>query len=71
MVDFQELPIDILPVILDFVLKSSHLAHAAEVNKAWYEFATPRLYERVSIFSWHKEAKKKVWLLPYVFDGTF
>ncbi|KAF5326254.1 hypothetical protein D9611_000472 [Ephemerocybe angulata] len=63
MVEFLELPIDILPVILRFVVKSSHLAAGALVDKTWNEFATPRLYERVSIFSWHKDAKTKVLLL--------
>lgn len=60
MVQFQELPIDILAVILGFLLKSSHLASAAKVNKTWNEFVTPRLYERISVFSWHKEWKKIV-----------
>ncbi|KAF6757357.1 hypothetical protein DFP72DRAFT_745982, partial [Ephemerocybe angulata] len=55
-----DLPIDILPLILAFVVKSSHLAAGALVDKTWNEFATPRLYERVSIFSWHKDAKTKV-----------
>jgi hypothetical protein len=60
MVDFLDLPIDLLPCILSFIVKSNHLAAAARVDKTWNAFATPLLYERVSIYSWHKEGKVKV-----------
>ncbi|KAJ2933813.1 hypothetical protein H1R20_g3261, partial [Candolleomyces eurysporus] len=60
MVDFLDLPIDLLPCVLSFVVKANHLAAAAVVDKTWNVFATPLLYERVSIYSWHKEGKVKV-----------
>ncbi|TEB39824.1 hypothetical protein FA13DRAFT_1619352 [Coprinellus micaceus] len=63
MLEFHDLPVDILTIVLGFLVKPNHLASAAKVNKIWNEFVTPRLYERVSIFSWHKESKKIVRLL--------
>lgn len=60
MLEFHDLPVDILTIVLGFLVKPNHLASAAKVNKIWNEFVTPRLYERVSIFSWHKQSKKIV-----------
>ncbi|KAF9531062.1 hypothetical protein CPB83DRAFT_849257 [Crepidotus variabilis] len=57
---FLDLPVDVLPVILHFVVKSSHLASACLVNKEFSTFATPLLYDSVCIYSWHIDGKKKV-----------
>lgn len=55
-----ELPLDLLPGILDFVLKPQHIFTLCLVNKAFSRFATPLLYRRIFIFAWYKEAKTKV-----------
>ncbi|PPR07496.1 hypothetical protein CVT26_013465 [Gymnopilus dilepis] len=57
---FLDLPIELLPEILKYVVKPQHLASACLVNKAFRTFATTRLYERIFIYSWHKEGKAKV-----------
>jgi hypothetical protein len=58
--EFVHLPLELLTQILSHFVKAQHLAHACRVNKAFYEFGIPRLYERASIYSWHKHAKMKV-----------
>ena len=57
---FLDLPLEILPEILEYVVKPQHLAATCLVNKTFNLFATQRLYERISIYSWHKEGKAKV-----------
>ncbi|KAJ7196070.1 hypothetical protein GGX14DRAFT_474011 [Mycena pura] len=58
--DFLDLPLELLSDILSPLAKPQHLASACLVNKAFNQFGTPRLYERVSIYSWHKHSKAKV-----------
>ncbi|KAJ7349672.1 hypothetical protein DFH08DRAFT_996922 [Mycena albidolilacea] len=58
--EFLHLPLELLTQILSHFVKVQHLAHACRVNKTFYEFGIPRLYERASIYSWHKHAKMKV-----------
>jgi len=60
---FVDLPLEILPEILEYVVKPQHLAATCLVNKTFNPFATTRLYGRISIYSWHKEGKTKVRLL--------
>ncbi|KAF8902526.1 hypothetical protein CPB84DRAFT_1814867 [Gymnopilus junonius] len=57
---FLDLPIELLPEILEHVIKPQHLASACLVDKTFRSFATPRLYDRISIYSWHREGKVKV-----------
>lgn len=57
---FLDLPLEILPEVLAFVVKPQHLWATCLVNSNFRAFATPRLYERISIYSWHKESKIKV-----------
>ncbi|KAH9474448.1 hypothetical protein JR316_0012907 [Psilocybe cubensis] len=57
---FVDLPLEILPEILAFVVKPQHLWSACLVNSNFKAFATLRLYEKISIYSWHKEGKVKV-----------
>ena len=45
----MELPVDILPEILSFLAKPSHLASACLVNKTFHKFAVRQLYDRISI----------------------
>jgi hypothetical protein len=60
MSQFLELPLELLPVILDFVVKPQHISTLCLVNKSFNDFAMPLLYRRVFIFAWYKEAKSKV-----------
>lgn len=60
MLSFLDLPIDILPLVLSFLLKPAHLALACSVSKSFHESATPILYRRIAIYAWHKHAKSKV-----------
>ena len=57
---FQDLPLEILPEIFNHIVKPQHLASLCLVNNSFRTFAVRRLYERVFIYSWHKEGKTKV-----------
>ncbi|KAF8816309.1 hypothetical protein BYT27DRAFT_7184152 [Phlegmacium glaucopus] len=57
---FLDLPLEILPEILSHIVKTQHLASLCLVNSAFRTFAVSQLYEKVSIYSWHKEGKTKV-----------
>lgn len=56
---FQDLPVELLPLVVLHVVRPSHLAALCLVNKTFYTFAVPLLYERVFIYAWHKEGKYK------------
>ncbi|TFK27718.1 hypothetical protein FA15DRAFT_585861 [Coprinopsis marcescibilis] len=60
MSQFLDLPVEILPLILGYLPKSQHLAHASLVSRTFSTFAVPQLYSRIAIYSWHKEGKTKV-----------
>ncbi|PPQ99304.1 hypothetical protein CVT24_009172 [Panaeolus cyanescens] len=60
---FLDLPVEILPEILTYVIKPHHLAAACLVNQTFRRFAVPLLYESIRIYSWHREGKAKVMLL--------
>ncbi|KAI0752600.1 hypothetical protein C8Q80DRAFT_1217127 [Daedaleopsis nitida] len=57
---FLDLPVELLPDIVQHVVKPSHLAALCLVNQSFHTFAVPHLYERVFIYAWHKEGKAKV-----------
>ncbi|KAI0357708.1 hypothetical protein OH77DRAFT_1494614 [Trametes cingulata] len=57
---FEDLPVELLPLIMQHVVRPSHLATLCLVNKTFYGFAVPLLYERVFIYAWHREGKAKV-----------
>ncbi|KAE9407959.1 hypothetical protein BT96DRAFT_743267, partial [Gymnopus androsaceus JB14] len=58
-----DLPLELLPEILLQLSHPRDLRKACLVNKLFYQFTVPKLYERVSVFSWHKHGKEKVILL--------
>lgn len=60
MAHFTDLPLDILPLILQHLLRSNYLATTRLVNRSFDTFAAPRLFEQILIYAWHKDAKKKV-----------
>ncbi|GJJ14766.1 hypothetical protein Clacol_009034 [Clathrus columnatus] len=57
---FADLPIELLPLILSFVIKPHHLTQCCLLNKTFASFATSQLYEKIYIYAWHKESKTKV-----------
>lgn len=57
---FALLPIDLLPNILEEIIRPAHLASVCLVNSTFHAFGIQILYRRVFIYSWHKEAKAKV-----------
>ncbi|KAG1737583.1 uncharacterized protein EDB91DRAFT_1290700 [Suillus paluster] len=63
MVEFIDIPLELLPVIFDSVVRPHHLTSLCLVNKSFNEFAIPRLYQRVYIYAWHTEATSKIFLL--------
>lgn len=60
MAQFIDLPLDLLPGILQFVVRSNHLAVARLVNRRFDDFAGPLLFEQVSIYAWNKDSKNRV-----------
>lgn len=56
---FIDLPDELLPFILQYIVKPHHLALLSLVNKNFRASASPILYKRISIFSWHKGSKIK------------
>jgi len=66
MVGFLDIPLELLPVIFDSVVRPQHLASLCLVNKSFNEFAIPSLYQRVYIYAWHKEVKSKVDIAMFI-----
>ena len=58
MTTFNDLPLELLPAIVQNVVKSSSLASFCLVNKTFCEFTRPFLYHTISVFPW--QHKKKV-----------
>lgn len=57
---FLDLPVDIVPEIVHHFAKAQHLNALCRVNKVFNTFASEKLYERIHIYSWHKDSKAKV-----------
>ncbi|KAM5546113.1 hypothetical protein V8D89_000239 [Ganoderma adspersum] len=57
---FIDLPVELLPIVVQHIVRPSHLAAVCLVNQSFYTFAVPLLYERIFIYAWHKEGKAKV-----------
>ncbi|TRM67073.1 hypothetical protein BD626DRAFT_484681 [Schizophyllum amplum] len=60
MPDFVDIPVELYEEILAHLIKASHLASASLVNKTFYSFATPLLYEQIYIYHWHGQSKVRV-----------
>ncbi|KAL5497830.1 hypothetical protein ACEPAH_2761 [Sanghuangporus vaninii] len=56
---FVDLPVELLPLIIQHVLRPSHLVQLCLVNKDFHESTVPVLYERPAIYAWHREAKNR------------
>ncbi|EJD01906.1 uncharacterized protein FOMMEDRAFT_68396, partial [Fomitiporia mediterranea MF3/22] len=55
-----DLPLELLPLIVQQIIRPHHLTQLCLVNKDFYSCAVPLLYERTAIFAWHREGKKRV-----------
>lgn len=58
---FADLPLELLPLVIEHVVKASHLAKICLVNRRFYEFTTLQLYGRIIIRHWYKDVKNKVY----------
>ncbi|KAL5520814.1 hypothetical protein ACEPAF_2817 [Sanghuangporus sanghuang] len=56
---FVDLPVEVLPLIIQHVLRPSHLVQLCLVNKDFHESTVPVLYERPAIYAWYREAKNR------------
>jgi hypothetical protein len=59
----MDLSVDLVLEILKFISNPSHLASTCLVNHIFHKFAAPLLYERVAIYSWMKDGKKRAAML--------
>lgn len=60
MTEFLDLPQELLPLIISHIVKPQHLANLCLVNKQFYDFSIPLLYDQIYIYAWHKQGKAKV-----------
>jgi hypothetical protein len=60
MMQMLDLPIELLPVILQHIFNPHFLAAACLVNRTFNTFAIPKLYQYIAIFPWHRQSKAKV-----------
>ncbi|KAK2460845.1 hypothetical protein APHAL10511_007315 [Amanita phalloides] len=60
MIQFYDIPVELLFPIVSFILKPSHLSVVCRVNKSFYDAAIPNLYLKISVFPWHKDVKNRV-----------
>ncbi len=65
--EFVRTWIDLVLEILKFISNPSHLASTCLVKHIFHIFAAPLLYERVAIYSWMKDGKKRAAGLDTVF----
>jgi len=59
MASFLDLPVDLLPLILQHLVRPTHIAQVCLVNKDFYTFSVRQLYRRVFIYAWHTNVKIK------------
>ena len=57
MTTFNNLPLELLPVIVQNVVNPESLASFCLVNKTFCEFTRPFLYHTVVVFPWHQKEK--------------
>lgn len=54
-----ELPWDILPLIIQYIANPRDLKIICLVNWTFHSIAIPLLYDRISIYPWHRDGKTK------------
>ena len=57
MITFNDLPLELLPGIVQNVVKPMNLASFCLVNKIFCEFTRPFLYHTIAVFPWHHKEK--------------
>ena len=62
MTTFEDLPAEIVPLIVEHIPQPWQLARVAAVSRIFNAFTTERLYHTIYIYAWHKNAKAKVCL---------
>ena len=63
---FLDLPLELLPVIFDFIVSPPHLRCLCLVNKSFNEFAIQRLYQRIYCYAWHNNSKVDTVTIPSI-----
>jgi len=59
MTTFNNLPLELLPVIVQNVVNPSNLASFCLVSKTFREFTRPLLYHTIAVFPWNQKEKVK------------
>ena len=57
---FEDLPVELLPLIVVHLLKPGHLSSLCLVSRTFHLASVPELYKRIAIFPWHKSSKSRV-----------
>jgi hypothetical protein len=57
MVRFDDLPLEIVPLVIEKIRHVQALAQVSVVNKTFYAFVVPLLYRQICVFSWHGKQK--------------
>jgi len=57
MTTFNNLPLELLPVIVQNVVNPESLASFCLVNKTFCEFTRPFLYHTIAVFPWNQKEK--------------
>jgi hypothetical protein len=60
MARFEDLPLELLPLIVVHLLSPEHLSSLCLVSRTFYHFSVSILYNRIAIFPWHKFSKFRV-----------
>ncbi|KAA1474576.1 hypothetical protein DENSPDRAFT_841180 [Dentipellis sp. KUC8613] len=61
MAKFTDLPLELLPRIIQHIIKPSNLAVVCLVNRSFHTFAVPLLYERIATISpWYRDANNRM-----------
>lgn len=50
----ENLPLEILPLILEKISRPEHLVGCSLVNGVWNVMATPLLYDSLKVYSWQR-----------------
>jgi hypothetical protein len=65
MTRFEDLPLDLLPQFLVYLLLPDYIATLCLVSRTFYSFSVQNLYRRIVILPWHKYSKSRVCGLIY------
>ena len=68
MIQFRDLPLELLPLIVANLSEQVHIASFCLVNTVFYSFAIPTLYERIVIYGWQQSSKLRVCGGSYLFS---